>query len=117
MVDLLERYPDEDSLPLVRALRGKGLEVVDLGPPMARQVRARIRNVETGEETAVDSDYLVTNGSGNDVTLLQLDHPSAVAPVHIAAVGERAIWAPGKLATIAGFGLTSEDASPLHEPG
>src|SRR5947208_10558906 len=62
-------------------------------------------------QVIVDSDYLVTNGSGNDVTLLQLDHPSAVAPVHIAAVGERAIWAPGKLATIAGFGLTSEDAS------
>jgi trypsin len=44
------------------------------------------------------------------VTLLQLDRPSAVAPVHIAAVGERRIWAAGKLATIAGFGLTSENA-------
>ena len=40
MVDLLERYPAEDSLPLVRSLRAKDLEVVDLGPPMARQVRA-----------------------------------------------------------------------------
>jgi secreted trypsin-like serine protease len=62
------------------------------------------------KQVIVDSDYLVTNGSGNDVTLLQLDRPSAVRPVHIAAVGERRIWTPGKVATIAGFGLTSEDA-------
>jgi secreted trypsin-like serine protease len=62
------------------------------------------------KQVVVDSDYIVTNGSGNDVTLLELDHPSAVAPVHIAAVGERHIWDPGKKATIAGFGLTSEDA-------
>jgi trypsin len=61
-------------------------------------------------QVVVDSDYIVTNGAGNDVTLLQLDHPSAVSPVHIAAVGERRIWDPGTKATIAGFGLTSEDA-------
>jgi len=61
-------------------------------------------------QVVVDGDYLVTNGAGNDVTLLQLDHPSAIAPVKIAAVGERAIWAPGTSATIAGFGLTSENA-------
>jgi secreted trypsin-like serine protease len=58
----------------------------------------------------VDSDYLVTSGDGNDVTLLALDRPSAVAPAHIAAVGERHIWDPGRRATIAGFGLTSENA-------
>jgi secreted trypsin-like serine protease len=51
-------------------------------------------------QVVVDSDYIVTNGSGNDVTLLQLDRPSAVPPVLIAAVGERGIWAPGKLAAI-----------------
>jgi secreted trypsin-like serine protease len=62
------------------------------------------------KQVIVDSDYLVTNGDGNDVTLLQLDRPSAVAPVRIAAVGERRIWAPAKAATIAGFGLTSENA-------
>jgi secreted trypsin-like serine protease len=61
-------------------------------------------------QVVVDSDYLVTNGTGNDVTLLQLDHPSAVPPVHIAAAGERQIWDPGTPATIAGFGLTSQDA-------
>jgi hypothetical protein len=39
MLDLLARYPDEGSFPLVRALRSAGLEVVDLGPPMSREVR------------------------------------------------------------------------------
>jgi len=62
------------------------------------------------KQVVVDSDYIVTNGSGNDVTLLQLDHPSAVPPVLIAAIGERRIWDPGTLATIAGFGLTSDNA-------
>ena len=33
-----------------------------------------------------------------------------MTPVHIAAVGERHIWDPGTKATIAGFGLTSENA-------
>jgi trypsin len=61
-------------------------------------------------QVIVDSDYLVTNGAGNDVTLLQLDRPSAVPPVRIAAVGERGIWSPGTSAEIAGFGLTSETA-------
>ena len=64
----------------------------------------------TVKQVVVDSDYIVTNGDGNDVTLLQLDQPSAVRPVKIAAVGERHIWDPGKAATIAGFGLTSQDA-------
>jgi trypsin len=61
------------------------------------------------KQVLVDSDYIATNGDGNDVTLLELDRPSAVAPVHIAAVGERALWVPGVLAKIAGFGLTSQD--------
>jgi secreted trypsin-like serine protease len=86
-------------------------------PSQAIDVKlASVRTDGTGAEdhsvkqVVVDSDYLVTNGDGNDVTLLQLDRPSAVAPVHIAAVGERHIWDPGKKATIAGFGLTSESA-------
>jgi secreted trypsin-like serine protease len=86
-------------------------------PSLAIDVKlASVRTDGTGAEdhkvtrVVVDSDYLVTNGDGNDVTLLQLDRPSAVAPAHIAAVGERHIWDPGKNATIAGFGLTSENA-------
>jgi trypsin len=61
-------------------------------------------------QVVVDSDYIVTNGAGNDVTLLKLDHASGIAPVRIAAAGERHIWDPGTSATIAGFGLTSQDS-------
>src|SRR5947209_7390124 len=61
----------------------------------------------------VDTDYLPTNGTGNDVTLLRLDSPSRIAPMKIAATAERSIWLPGTLATIAGFGTTSEsDSTP-----
>jgi trypsin len=69
----------------------------------------------TGAEThsvsqvVVDSDYIVTNGIGNDVTLLKLDRPSAIAPMKIADTADKPSWAPGILATIAGFGLTSEN--------
>ena len=59
----------------------------------------------------VDSDYIVTNGTGNDVTLLELDRPTKIKPMRIAALGERSLWRPGVLATIAGFGTTSEDSS------
>jgi secreted trypsin-like serine protease len=89
-------------------------------PPGAYDVRlgsvnADGHDAEDHSVTAVqvDTDYLPTNGTGNDVTLLKLDTPTAIAPEKIAAVGERAIWRPGVLATIAGFGTTSEnDPSP-----
>jgi trypsin len=60
-------------------------------------------------QVEVDSDYIVTNGIGNDVTLLKLDKPSAVAPMKVAATADKPSWAAGVLATIAGFGLTSEN--------
>jgi trypsin len=59
----------------------------------------------------VDSDYIATNGTGNDVSLLQLDHPSRIKPMLIAALSDRSSWRPGVLATIAGFGTTSENDS------
>jgi secreted trypsin-like serine protease len=87
-------------------------------PPNAYDVRlgsvyADGRGAEDHSVKAVqvDTDYLVTNGTGNDVSLLELDTPSHIAPMKIAAVGERPIWRPGVLATIAGFGTTSQDSS------
>jgi trypsin len=62
-------------------------------------------------QVIVDSDYVVTNGVGNDVTLLKLDGPSRVRPMAIAPPSEPSIWRPGVLATIAGFGTTSESSS------
>lgn len=41
MRDLLETWPEEGALPLGRALRARGIEPIDLGPPMAKVVRER----------------------------------------------------------------------------
>src|SRR3954452_21356609 len=65
----------------------------------------------TVDKVVVDTDYGVQNGTGSDVSLLELSSPTKIAPVKIAAVGERKLWKPGPLATIAGFGTTSENAS------
>lgn len=81
---------------------------VQLGSPYADGHGGEQHSVA---QVVVDSDYIATNGTGNDVTLLKLDHPSRVRPMLIAAVSERARWRPGVLATIAGFGTTSESAS------
>jgi trypsin len=64
-------------------------------------------------DVVVEPDYLVTNGRGNDVTLLKLDAPATIAPMRIAAVGERSSWRPGAMTTIAGFGATSKDGSQM----
>jgi trypsin len=60
-------------------------------------------------DVVLDPDYVGT--SANDVSLLQLDAPSPVSPVRIAARGERAVWAPGQLMTIAGYGTTESGGS------
>jgi secreted trypsin-like serine protease len=62
-------------------------------------------------QVIVDTDYLVTNGVGNDVTLLKLATRSRVKPMLIAPTSVRASWRAGVLATIAGFGTTSESSS------
>jgi trypsin len=46
---------------------------------------------------------------GHDVAIVELDRPSAEPPVKIASAQERSLWAPGTLATIAGFGVTEAD--------
>jgi secreted trypsin-like serine protease len=66
-------------------------------------------------EVLVDSDYIVTNGVGNDVTLMKLETPSPIQPMRIAAVGERSSWKPGATMTIAGFGATSKDGSEMPD--
>ncbi len=50
--------------------------------------------------------YLGT-GAGFDISLLRLTAPSKQTPVRIAGQGLGALWAPGVLETIAGFGTTS----------
>lgn len=63
------------------------------------------------DKVVVDTDYGIQNGTGSDVTLLELTDASRVPPLHIAAAGERALWKAGVKSTIAGFGTTSEGAS------
>ena len=47
--------------------------------------------------------------SRNDLSILTLSRPSVNAPTQVAGAGERSIWDPGTLATIAGWGVTEED--------
>jgi trypsin len=77
-----------------------------LGTPYAN---GRGGEVHTVSRVIVDNQYLVTNGDGNDVTLLKLTVPSRVKPMRIAPA-DSALWRAGVLGTIAGFGTTSENA-------
>jgi trypsin len=79
---------------------------VQLGTPLAS---GRGGEIHTVARVIVDNRYLVTNGVGNDVTLLRLAVPSKVRPMLIAPP-DRVLWRAGRLGTIAGFGTTSESA-------
>jgi len=86
-------------------------------PPSAYQVQlgsvyANGRGGETHSvsRVIVDSDYIVTNGVGNDVSLLQLAKPSRIKPILISP-DRPSLWRAGVLGTIAGFGTTDENSS------
>jgi trypsin len=54
--------------------------------------------------------YLATKGY--DISLLHLSRASTKAPTKVAGAGERSLWEPGDLETIAGWGLTEEGGDP-----
>jgi secreted trypsin-like serine protease len=58
------------------------------------------------KSVAVSPGYLGVQSHNNDVAVIELSRPSAKTPIKIAGPGERSLWAPGTLATIAGFGVT-----------
>ena len=69
-----------------------------------------------GQHPAVDHvitnpDYNFLNGDSYDVSLLQLATPVNLPTVKVAGKGEEGLWKPGTLATIAGFGETSDGGS------
>lgn len=66
----------------------------------------------TVKSVRLNPNYTASNGTGSDVSLLELAAPSAQAPVKIAAPGERSIWEPGDNMIIAGFGVTTEGGDP-----
>jgi secreted trypsin-like serine protease len=76
------------------------------------------RDDPAGEKPAVKRvivhpDYVFTEnlGSSYDVALLELATPSKQTPVKVVGKGEEALFAPGTMAQIAGFGLTEENGS------
>jgi secreted trypsin-like serine protease len=58
--------------------------------------------------TIVNPNYNFLNGDSGDVSLLELATPVKLPTVKVAGPGEEALWKPGTMATIAGFGVTSE---------
>jgi secreted trypsin-like serine protease len=80
-------------------------------PPQLINVRIGGVTQTDGEQRAVSRvvkhpDYLLTNGY--DISLLQLSSASTMTPTQVASASERAIWNPGTLETIVGWGATSE---------
>jgi trypsin len=61
------------------------------------------------KRTIVNPDYNFLNGDSGDVSLLELAAPVDLPTVKIAGPGEESLWAPGTMATIAGFGVTQEN--------
>ena len=66
-------------------------------------------------DVVVSPEYLGLLNSRNDLSILTLEHASAHAPTQVAAGSERAIWNPGVLATIAGWGATDKDATEFPD--
>ena len=59
-----------------------------------------------GKTVSVAPGYLGVSSVYSDVSVIELDRPSAKTPIKIAGAGERSLWTAGTLATIAGFGVT-----------
>ena len=83
-------------------------------PPQSIAVWIGSNKAGEGEEATVSSvtippDYLGLTDR-NDLSILELSEPATLEPTQVAAGSERSIWDPGTLATIAGWGVTEEDA-------
>jgi secreted trypsin-like serine protease len=89
-------------------------------PTALIDVRIGSNKAGEGEQVPVSSvaitpDYLGLMNSRNDLSILTLSRPSVHAPTQVAAAGERSIWNPGVLATIAGWGNTSADGEEFPD--
>jgi trypsin len=56
------------------------------------------------KKVTVHPNYAGLQSVSYDVTVIELDRPSAKTPVKIASAGERSLWSAGAMATIVGFG-------------
>ena len=89
-------------------------------PPQLIDVRIGSNRSGQGERVPVSSvvispEYLGLLNSRNDLSILTLSRASAHAPTQVAGAGERSIWDPGVLATIAGWGNTSADGQEFPD--
>jgi secreted trypsin-like serine protease len=89
-------------------------------PPQLIDVRIGGHRSGQGERVPVSSvtispEYLGLFNSRNDLSILTLSRASAQAPTRVAGGAERAIWNPGVLATIAGWGNTSSEGQEFPD--
>jgi secreted trypsin-like serine protease len=56
----------------------------------------------------VNPNYVFLNDVSYDVAVLEPDEPVDLPAVKVAGASEEGLWAPGTMATIAGFGVTEE---------
>ena len=82
-------------------------------PPQLIDVRIGSNKAGEGERVPVSSvvispEYLGLLNSRNDLSILTLSRPSTKTPTPVAGAGERSIWDPGDVQTIAGWGATEE---------
>src|SRR4051794_25890382 len=61
------------------------------------------------DHAIVNDNYNIANGDSYDVSLLVLSKAVNLPTVKVAGKGEQALWKPGTMTTIAGFGQTCED--------
>ncbi len=91
-----------------------GIANVPIGQP-GQLIEVRVGAYETdgtdGERrtasaVAVDPGWAGLGSVSHDVSVITLDAPVDLPTVKIANASERSLWAPGTMATIAGFGVT-----------
>jgi hypothetical protein len=89
----------------------------DFGAPLPMQ-NFLVQLGDVDRSTATPDDYTLTNievapefaypPRKNDAAVLTLDHVADYEPTRVIDAGETALWAPGALARVLGWGLTSD---------
>lgn len=93
--------------------------VQGLSPSQATATIGR-RDLWTTDGAVHQVDRVVPNSSfnpltyNNDVALLHLTQPTSAQPVPLIGPGESSLWQPGDIATVIGWGTTSDGGSISH---
>ncbi len=100
-----------------------GIPIIDtwLGPIFASDVYVMLGSntldPSLGEEILVDNAYVHPdyNGGGYDIAILTLTEASQQQPIAWATAADAALFAPGTMATVTGWGLTRENGQGSNE--